>query len=60
MRLVEEADTAGAVCSLGWMKEKEEKREVTAWQLSFLTYSISCCKFVRIHKRGVGECNKQG
>lgn len=27
MRLVDEADTAGAVCSLGWIKEKEEKRE---------------------------------
>lgn len=26
MRLVEEADIAGAVCSLGWRKETEEKK----------------------------------
>lgn len=54
MRLVEEADTAGAVCSLGWIKEKEEKRDKTAFQLSFVMYSPSCCKFL-IPKWGEGN-----
>lgn len=43
MRLVEEADVAGAVCSFGGIKKKKKQREKIAFHLSFLKYSLSRC-----------------
>lgn len=53
MRLDEEADTAGAVYYLGWIKEKEEKKREKIVSLPiFLLFSLSCCKFVSINVQG--------
>lgn len=58
MRLDEEADTAGAVYYLGWIKEKEEKKREKIVPIfcchpsHFLLSSLSCCKFVSINVQG--------
>lgn len=59
MMLVEEADVAGAVCSLGWIKEKTKRENCISLVVSDVqSLPLLMCKNTKMG--GLGECNKQG